>query len=166
MTNNTSGNQSLLNDLDKLNEVLDNYENGILSSLEDISEDEIDSYTKIPLESIQRMAHEECSAIAYKLGAYSLYIQRIQNKESGVVKWCDAVINSLCAKHWGDYSDFIKGDIKMAIIAQENEAVKNIQKIKVHAEQRRERLFMIASSIKFMADCMIENARSKRKNES
>jgi len=166
MTNTEVGNNVFVEDLEKLANILDEYENNILSPIDDANNDEIDTYTKMPLELLGKMDSEECSAIAYKLSCYSMSIQRIYNRENGRVKWCDAVINSICARHWNDYDQYVKTEIKIELIAKENQAMQTVKKIKNHAVQRKERLYMMASSVKFISDCLIENARSKRKNES
>lgn len=157
-----NGEKSCVKNLDLLNDKLDQYENEILGKNTNPGEEDIQQYLNMSIENLTKIDANQASIIANKIAQYSLYIQRLTNKENGIIKWCDAVINKFVANRWDRYSDYIKSDIKINIIIKDDEAMQEVLKIKNNATQRKERLNMIPSTLKYLFDTMIEIARSKR----
>lgn len=163
MTIENNGDQSCVANLESLNQSLDQYEKGIIfdNNNPDV-ESELEQYFKMSISELGQVDGQQAAVIAVKLVQYGHYIQRLINKESGVIRWCDAVINKFCVNRWTNFSDFIKSDIKIGLIIKDDEAMQMVSKIKNHAIQRKERLNQIPENIKYLSSAMIEISRSKR----
>jgi hypothetical protein len=148
--------------LDELEKLLEEYnDNSGLSITIDL--EKINEYLNISIDEIQVLGAEQCFELAAQIGQHAVALQKLVNKESCRIKWCDKVINSMCAKEWDSYDKYMKADIKIEIIAQNNEAIQKVLKLKNNADLRKEKLFNMVNLIKYYSEVMIEGCRVKRK---
>lgn len=124
---------------------------------------DVEKTLSMGIAEIEAMTPEDCTGAAARLTQYAIYIQRTINKESCRQKWCNAIIDRICAREWQNYDKYLKADVRVELIARENELVNKVIKIRNHTALKIENLFNIASLIKYYSDIMIESARAKRR---
>ena len=85
--------------LKQIDKALDDYEGGLTlpPAVPPGTEEELNEYLNMDRSVLKSLDRADCSEICYRLAQYSLYIQRISNKEQSRVTWADAVIQELTA---------------------------------------------------------------------
>jgi len=148
-----NGNPSLDTQLD---EILDEYEKQHGLNFPIVTED-MSGYLNMSRDYIESLDRDERSLIALRLAQYSLYVQKLINRERARVSFCDATIRSICARDWVNYDKYFQYDIRVAAIALENEVIKKILKIKNHAQVRVLDLENIPFTIKHISDILMRS---------
>lgn len=146
--------------------VLDEYEKsiGIGTYASNIfSEDELNLYFQMPRNQIEKLTPEECVEIAYRLGQFSLHIQRTINRELARVNWAEELIKETIADELNSYKGY--GYVEKSIQAiKHNDKASALNRIKRYAKQRSDRLQYIANSIKNLSDIMMTVSKTKVKH--
>lgn len=146
--------------------VLDEYEKGIgISGYGEniFDEQEINSYFTMPRNHIEKLTPEECVEIAYRLGQFSLYIQRTINREIARINWAEESLKETIADDINNYKGY--GYLEKSIQAiKHNEKANSLNKIKKYAKQRSDRLQYIANGIKNLSDIMLTVSKTKVKH--
>ena len=160
-----------MNALEQMKQVeaaLDEYESSsnLPVNISPGSEDELQEYLNMDRTAITALSCLECGTIGIRLAQYSIYTQRLYNRESARVVWATGAIINGSASSWNSYSDFIKYDMKMALIGKENEYVAKLNKIIAYAKQRMERLEYVSSGLKYMADVLVRQQRYKESKDN
>ncbi len=127
------------------------------------SDEELDEILNMDTDHIIKLSCLECGAISFRLARYSLYIQRLYNRDMAKKTWAEAAIVKAAASCWKDYSDYIKYDIKIALIAKENEYVNKLNSIISYATQRTQRMEYLSAGVKHMSDILIRQQQYKKK---
>lgn len=125
---------------------------------------DVEEYLQYNIEIIERLTSENCFEIAARLIQYAIHLQRLINKESCRMKWCNAIIERVCAREWNNYDQYMKANMKMELIARENEMVNRMIKLRNRASIKLENLNNIGALVRYYSDVMIEGARTKRRN--
>jgi hypothetical protein len=149
----TSGKQNL--DL-QLDEILDQYEKQNGLNFPTVNED-MSGYLNMSRDYIESLDRDERSLIALRLAQYSLYVQRLINRERARVSFCDATIRNICARDWINYDKYFQYDIRVAAIALENDVISKVLKIKNHAQIRVLDLENVPFSIKHISDILMRS---------
>lgn len=151
-------------ELAQINDVLDNYEkiNGIPQCMPPGTERELAKYISMGIDELDSYTQEGCAEISYFLSQYSLYIQRLTNKETANLVWIDKKLIEYTCDKLKDYDQYMKHDYKIGSIARENTVVEQFIKLRCRTQQIIERLAFVASSIKHMSDMMKSLQMSKR----
>lgn len=148
--------------------ILDEYENSIgLSefSTSIIPSEEINKYTSMNRDEIEKLSPEDCAQISYRLSQFSFYVQRSLNREIARYNWADENIKEVIADDINNYKGY--GYIEKSIQAiKHNEKANGLNSIKKYAKQRSDRLQYLANSIKNLSDVMISIQKSKSKHGS
>jgi hypothetical protein len=148
--------------------ILDEYENSIgLSefSASIIPSEEINKYTSMNRDEIEKLSPEDCAQISYRLSQFSFYVQRSLNREIARYNWADENIKEVIADDINNYKGY--GYIEKSIQAiKHNEKANGLNSIKKYAKQRSDRLQYLANSIKNLSDVMISIQKSKSKHGS
>jgi hypothetical protein len=148
--------------------ILDEYENSIgLSefSANVIPSEEINKYTSMNRDEIEKLSPEDCAQISYRLSQFSFYVQRSLNREIARYNWADENIKEVIADDINNYKGY--GYIEKSIQAiKHNEKANGLNSIKKYAKQRSDRLQYLANSIKNLSDVMISIQKSKSKHGS
>jgi hypothetical protein len=146
--------------------LLDDYE--LTSKLPPLSppgdDEELQSYLNMDRESIEKLTPKQSISIAYRLGSFSVYFQRLYNREKSRVTWAETELHKSVAAVINDYDKFMKFDVKVAVIARENTYVSSVMDILRYAKQRTDRLEYVASSLKSLENTLLNNARLKENN--
>lgn len=165
------GNIKIMNTKEQVNEwdkVLDEYEKGIgighyVSNL--LPEDELNNYFKMSRDEIEKLTPDDCGQIAYRLGQFSLHVQRTLNRELARVNWADETIKEVIADEINTYKGY--GYVEKSLQAiKHNEKASALNKIKKYAKQRSDRLQYIANGIKNLSDIMLSISKTKVKHGS
>lgn len=148
-------------ELKKAHDVLDDYERAHSLVYVEVAS-EVDRILALTYEELQNLTPQVCAEYAFMLSQYGLYIQTICNKESGNLKWYNHKMVNMVCHQLPQYGDkYTKYEVRLALIARENAAVKSLlSKINL-TEQKLERLQFIGSSVKNMADSLNNLQRAK-----
>jgi len=151
--------------LKKIEQIVEDYENenGVPKIVKPTYSLEL--YLNMSRQELNSLSAQDCGEIAYLLGQYSYYIQRLQNKHQGNKIWAEGILQEDVCKYLGDYSDFIKYEIKVKLIAKENQHITDILKIMNYADIMGTRLNFISSSISNLSHIISNLEKSKRYNK-
>ena len=137
--------------LEKNQEILDNYENGVLGLPNNEppgEEEELQEYLTMPADFIEGISAERSLSISIRLSQFSFYVQRSINKHKSMRTWADYELNKIIAQEIDKYDQFTKADIKIAQICRSNQQAYDLLKIKNYANQLIDRLYDLSSGIK------------------
>jgi hypothetical protein len=142
---------------------LDDYEKsiGLPEPITPGTEEELQQYFSMNRDELESLSARDCAAISLRLAQFSLYIQRLYNRETSRLNWAKTTLSESIAKEFGNYSQYTKYDIKVALIAKENEFVRKVQQIINYAQQRMDRLYFLSTNIKYLSEVMQANQRAK-----
>jgi hypothetical protein len=149
-------------------DVLDEYEQSIgLPGYKDdtMSSDELNQYITMNRDVIEKLTPEDCAQIAYRLAQYSFHIQRTINREIARYNWADEVIKETIADELNNYKGY--GYVEKAGQAiKHNDKAQSLNKIKVYAKQRSDRLSYLANGVKNLSDIILSVQKTKVKHGS
>ena len=145
--------------------ILDEYENSIgLSefSANVIPSEEINKYTSMNRDEIEKLSPEDCAQISYRLAQFSLHIQRTLNRENARLNWAEETIKETIADDINNYKGY--GYLEKSSQAiKHNEKAMALNKIKKYAKQRSDRLTYISSCVKNLSDILLSINKTKAK---
>lgn len=152
MSQENSGQTNLEQQLDN---VLNEYNSN--NKISDIYSSDVSSYLNMPRDQIESLSKEDRFTAAIQLSQYTIYLQRLINRERARLSWCNAIINSVGAAHWEEHSDFLKFEIKIAKLAREHTTIERAMKIRNHAQIRIDELDGVAQLIKHLSDMIMRS---------
>ena len=147
--------------------ILDEYENSLnlpnyQSSNSSFGSEEINHYLSMNRNEIEKLTPEDCAQIAYRLGQYSLYVQRTINREIARYNWSEEKIKEVICDELNNYKGY--GYIEKSSQAiKHNEKANILNNIKKYAKQRSDRLAYIANGIKSLSDIILSIQKTKVK---
>lgn len=119
-----------------------------------LSEEELSKYLSMSRDELEKFTPEDCGQISYRLTQFSLHIQRTINREIARTNWAEENIKVTIADDINTYKGY--GYIEKSYQAiKHNEKASALNKIKIYAKQRVDRLSYIANSIKNLSDILI-----------
>lgn len=155
--------------MDNISEELDKF----IAKLEDFDkrsgfgivqkDSDIEDYLNLSADKLKIMTDEECGIAAVKLARYSYYIQKIINRQSAIMKWADHHITIISASVINSYDKFLKHEIKIALIAKENNVIAKLNTIYSTASSRVEENNYLASRISTISETLLALQQTKRK---
>lgn len=161
-------NKSSKEELQHWDKILDEYENSIgLSeySTNIINNEEINKYTSMTRDEIEKLNPEDCAQISYRLSQFAFYLQRSLNRELARYNWAEESIKEVIADEINNYKGY--GYIEKSLQAiKHNEKASGLNSIKKYAKQRSDRLQYLANNLKNLSDVMLSIQKSKVKNGS
>lgn len=107
---------------------------------------------------IEALSREDRYTIAIRLSQISFYLQRLVNREKARITWAETTIYSIAAKYWGDFSEYLKADIKIHLIAKENTTLSKLIKVRNNAKIRVDDLDGLSGIIRHIADILHRSA--------
>lgn len=156
-------NQTTKEEIAHWDRILDEYENGIglpLYISEAMPENELQNYLSMNRSDIEKLTPIDCAEIGYRLAQYSFHIQRSINRELSRLNWVEENIKMVISEEINNYKGY--GYIEKSYQAiKNNSRASSLQKIKVYAKQRADRLSYIANSIKNLSDTIINVQKAK-----
>jgi Ribonuclease G/E len=109
---------------------------------------------------LEKFTPEDCGQISYRLTQFSLHIQRTINREIARANWAEENIKVTIADDINAYKGY--GYIEKSYQAiKHNEKANALNKIKIYAKQRVDRLSYIANSVKNLSDILIAIQKTK-----
>jgi len=161
-------NKTSKEELQYWDKILDEYETSIgLSeySASVISSQEINTYTSMSRDEIEKLNPEDCAQISYRLSQFAFYLQRSLNRELARYNWAEENIKEVIADEINNYKGY--GYIEKSIQAiKHNEKATGLNSIRKYAKQRSDRLQYLANGIKNLSDIMLSIQKSKSKHGS
>lgn len=149
--------------------ILDEYENGIgIAKFQRPGEaEELERLIIMNRNELEGMDSASCGYIAYRLAQFAFHIQRAQNREVARISWAENEIELTIATELQSYNGYgYKEKASQAIKGNSHASILN--KIKVYAQQRADRLSYQATGLKNLADIMRSiqmNKRDEAKND-
>jgi hypothetical protein len=140
----------------------------ILDSFEQIHQlsgvvipDSLDKIWNLPYNRLQKLSAVECAEYAFILAQYSMYVQKIYNREKSKVEWLENKIHELSFDKLNDYDQYTKYDVKLRLIAKENKPFNDLLKHLSYTKQIMTRLEFLPTSIKVLSDNLSNIQRAK-----
>ncbi len=127
-------------------------------------ETELNEYLHMDRNDMERLSGADCAAIAYRLGQFSMYVQRMINRDKARLTWARTQLASFVTND-ADYDKFRKFEVAVELLAKSNTAVARLSTIMRWSQQRVDRLDYVATSLKNLSDIMITNQRAKWASE-
>ncbi len=122
---------------------------------------ETDDILSMSYQRLEKLTPVECAEYSYQLAQYAYYIQRVSNRESSTLKWLQDMQWKLTCNKMHNYDKFWKHEIKMNLIAKENDVVNRLVKLISYTEQKIERIQFLGNTIIKMADKLDNLQRAK-----
>ena len=156
-------NKTAKEELQDWDNLLDEYESGIglpkyTSGV--LPESELNTYLSMNRDELEKLTPEDCGQISYRLGQFSFHIQRTLNRELARHNWSEDTIKIIIADDINNYKGY--GYIEKSLQAiKHNEKAQALNKIRVYAKQRSDRLSYLANSIKNLSDILLSIQKTK-----
>jgi hypothetical protein len=156
-------NKTAKEELQDWDNLLDEYESGIglpkyTSGV--LPEAELNTYLSMNRDELEKLTPEDCGQISYRLGQFSFHIQRTLNRELARHNWSEDTIKIIIADDINNYKGY--GYIEKSLQAiKHNEKAQTLNKIRVYAKQRSDRLSYLANSIKNLSDILLSIQKTK-----
>lgn len=139
-----SSNQSVKEKMDYVDKVLDEYESS--NKIKVNVPNEAEKYLNIELDELRKLSIVELAEASYILSRFSLYIQKLYNKEMTRVAWAEHNITRCITKILSQYNAPSREERRHLAIL-DNEAAKKLDDIRNYAQLRSNRLAFISSKI-------------------
>lgn len=151
----------IMDRMNKLEEVLDEYENslGLNKFNKSINEGDAQKYLSMSRGEIEKLTIEQCSEAALLISSLALHIQRAINREASRITWTKNYISEMICKKSHNFSGKWDHQDMQAIL--EDDVSRKLYEIQKYAQQRVDRLTYISSSIRSMSDVYINLQRSR-----
>jgi len=139
--------------MEKIEAVLDEYEHqcGFPQLKSPGQEKELDEYLNMDRETVEKLTPDAACSLAYRLSQFAFYIQRLYNREKSRKTWAETELNRVIAGHIEDYSQYLKYEMRTAMVCRENAYATNVQNIVRYAAQRMQRLEDLSAGIQNLA---------------
>lgn len=121
----------------------------------------LDEIWSIGYDILQQLSVDELAHYSFILAQYSLYIQKIYNKESSKYLWLENKIQDITCDKLSQYDQYTKYEVKLRLIARENEPLRKLLGLLNFTKQKMTRLEFIPSSIKTLSDKLDNIQRMK-----
>ncbi len=147
--------------LEVVDKVLDEYEEslGLPAYSAGFHESSMREYMKMSREQMEKLTVEECAEAALLLGGFSFYLQRSYNRELSRVNWCTSSIKTMISGREGQYSGSWDSQYQQAV--REDGYASKMNRIKVYAQQRADRLTYLANSVRNLSDLFVNLQKAK-----
>lgn len=143
--------------------ILDEYENGLglpIYTTDTIAEEELQNYLLMNRTDLEKLTPVDCAEIGYRLSQYSFHIQRSLNRELSRLNWAEENTKMVIAEEINNYKGY--GYVEKAYQAiKNNSKAMSLNKVKIYAKQRSDRLSYLANSIKNLSDSIINIQKAK-----
>jgi hypothetical protein len=147
-----SSDNTPLGRMNKIDEILDEYESsiGLSKFTEKVMDEDAKKYLSMDRTQIEKLSVQECGEAALMLGGLSFHIQRCWNREMSRVNWAESLLKKTIAGEELQYKGSWDSQYSQAI--KNNDYANDLLKLKNYAKQRADRITYLASSAKNMSD--------------
>lgn len=153
-------------ELEHWDNILDEYENQIgftkyKSNL--LPESELNGYLTMNRDELEKLTPDDCGQIAYRLSQFSFHVQRTVNREQARHDWAEDTTRSVIADEINSYKGY--GYLEKSLQAiKHNDKARSLDKIRIYAKQRIDRLSYLANSINNLSNILLNIQKLKVKN--
>jgi hypothetical protein len=153
-------------ELEHWDNILDEYENQIgftkyKSNL--LPESELNGYLTMNRDELEKLTPDDCGQIAYRLSQFSFHVQRTVNREQARHDWAEDTTRSVIADEINSYKGY--GYLEKSLQAiKHNDKARPLDKIRIYAKQRIDRLSYLANSINNLSNILLNIQKLKVKN--
>lgn len=149
--------------MEEADRLLDEYERslGLPPAFAAEVEQEATRLLNLPPAVLRKMSAEECGAAAFTLRQFARHLQRSVNREQARVAWCEENIDAIIAKEVHKYAgaSFVERKLKAV---RESEAAAAVDRLRVHAKLRVERVSFLAAKVGDEAEALKSLQFTKR----
>ena len=147
----------------RLDEILDEYEtlNGLPRFQNSELSAEINKYLTMPSEAIEKLHPSDCANISVRLSQQSFHLQRAYNREKSTVTSMKIALDKCMAGHLNNYNTFIKYELNVAAVVNEDVYACKLQTVIARATQRMNRLYALAESLRDISNAYLNVQRVK-----
>jgi hypothetical protein len=149
----------------ELDRSLDGYEAGLGLPADGFPEVEQEAKRLLGLSPsvLRKMSAVEAGEAAYVLRQFSFHLQRAVNREQGRVRWAEECIKQTVAKTVNQYKG-VSYEERKAQAVRDNDAALKMDRVRVHAQLRVERVAFLAAKVGDMAKSL-ESLQFSKKSE-
>ena len=158
-----NGEQSLTNE-QKVNEFLQKVDDWIEDRNIDLAEknEEVAEIMSMKSDDIRSLSQEKALSFSFVLFSHAEYLQTLHNKEKTVVEFCSDSIWFIVADKMDNYGgQYAKWEMRYYSAIKENPLAAELNRLKLTAEARINRLSGKSDSVKKMASVLQEIARKR-----
>jgi hypothetical protein len=142
--------------------LLKQYEEGLgLPKNFKISTAEVMGYLQMTRDELKALTEEACSEISFALAQCAFFIRTQLNAERAKSNWAEQQIRGLIAPVVGEYKGYSFDERKIKAIS-DNSACMTLNRIKINAQVRVDRLDGLADQIQFMSKALNDLKFTKR----
>lgn len=158
-------NENAIEQLSKLDAVLNDYEQS-LGVPKHIVNDETEKYFNLTSEDIRNMTETECGEAAYLMQVRAYHIQHQYNIELSRVKFCESRIKLVIADEVEQYktNNYTSYEERLMKAIRHNEVALKLERVRMNCQARVDRLSFLSKQIDRIAEALISQQVTKRKN--
>ena len=151
--------------MDRAQAILDEYEQK--SGLPNVgespcTEDELNEYLSMCRNDIEALSPSICDGIIVRLSQSSIYIRRLINKEKSRFTWANnEILRYICDKVDSVGGQYSKYDVKVSLLAKEDNYISSLLYIKNHSQERVDRLFNLSEDLNSLRFAFLEVKKTK-----
>lgn len=141
---------------EQLDNILDEY-NRTTNTINNFNGD-IDEYLSLSKDELDVMSREDRYTASLRLAQFSIYIQRLMNREKSRQSFATAALNKAAAPRWESFSEYLNYEIKIQKLAKESPIIDKAIRIRNNARIRIEELEGVAGLIKHFSEMMMRSS--------
>lgn len=108
----------------------------------------------MPHEDLISLSSDEAYAAAFKLHSYCIFVRKETDKCIAKKTWCEEVIHNIVAKNWGNYSEWMKYEVRRQAIISEDTFATKVEKMRIYLNAAIIQSDQKLDSVKKMADIL------------
>lgn len=148
--------------LDRIDQLLDEYENSIGLPSYSVSNDEVNKYLQMKRNVLEKLSPQDCAEIAYILSSYAFYLQKMYNREVARISWGKSTMRDVLAGQTQQYhTKFSSYEERKAQAVKGDGFASNLDKIMVYAQTRADRLTFLSNGIRNMVEVLSSLQKAK-----
>jgi hypothetical protein len=113
-------------------------------------------------EDIKMFTAEQCDEAAMDLANYSMYIQRVFNKEKSIVRWLEAKINLTIASELNSYEGYYSHEQRRYVAIVNNSYAKELEEFRINSQMKVDMLDGLNYQINQQCKVLLEAKYTKK----
>ena len=127
-------------------------------------ENEIHKYLALSREQLGKLIPSDCSEISYLLSEYAFHLQRSYNRELTRINWATSNIKQIIIKDMQQLNKYNPYIERFEEAIKNNEIATRLNKIKIYAQQRADRINFLASQINTRISILLSLQNNKKRS--
>jgi hypothetical protein len=147
--------------LNQLDAALDKYEKS--KGLPDVvPHGEAQQYLNINQAQLAKLTPEQCGEAAVMVAQFGFHLQKVYNREIGVINWCEDCIQRTITPELKQYNA-PSADERKRLAIRGNEYASKLQRLKSIAQARVDRLSYLPAKVEWLSRTLLELQQTKRR---